>query len=291
MKKNLVLIPMLIAAAIFISQCVNKNNAPVQKAAITINPMAMTHKEAADTLLADSAAPIKPLIFKDLNAKDVLTLLKTNRLDSLFVSENNYPVNGFYGKDFYRIEFIFDACTQDKTDPSVYHVKGRDRHKKVITPFEGTFKINKMRYAIDSNLDTSEADGLGLQKIYAADGIFQFDEDKTSAYGGVFKGTMQMEFFKDPFIDGKPQLWFYSQTLPSGGAGYRFDGTWTSYKKADMVKPVIVASDFFRFANTIIKDFSIGEREVEINEQYKHLGWKDIWENEEWWTKAGKPKM
>ena len=290
MKKQLILIPMLVAVAIFISQCLNKNNAPVQKAAIA-NPLAMTHKEAADTLLADSTAPIKALKFKDLNAQEVLTLLKKSRLDSLFVSENNYPLNGFYGKDFYRIEFLFDACEQDKTDPSVYHVKGRDRHKKVITSFEGTFKINKMRYTIDSNLDTTDANAMGFQKIYAADGVFQFDEDKKSAYGGQFKGTMQMEFYLSPYNDYKPELWFFSQELPSGGAGFRFDGNWTSYTKADMVKPVIFASDFFRFANTIIKDFSMGEREVEINEKYKHLGWKDIWENDEWWTKAEKPKM
>jgi hypothetical protein len=58
-----------------------------------------------------------------------------------------------------------------------------------------------------------------------------------------------------------------------------------------MVKPVIFAADLFRFANDILKDFSMGEREVEINKQYQNLGWKDIWENEEWWTKAEKPKM
>lgn len=289
MKKQLVFIPMFIALAIFISQCFNKNNAPVQKAAVA-NPLAMTHKEAVDTLLADSTAPTKPLKFKELNAQEALAFLKKNRLDSLFVSEYPYPVNGFYGTDHYRIEFIFDAVAQDKTDPSVFRVKGRDRHKKVITPFEGTFKVNRLRSFEDMNLDTAEVGAMDVQKLYAAEGVFQFDEDKTSAYGGQFKGTVKFEFSTSSET-GRSDLWYFSNGLPSSGGGYRFDGTWTSYKKADMVKPVIFAADLFRFANDILKDFSMGEREVEINKQYQNLGWKDIWENEEWWTKAEKPKM
>lgn len=289
MKKQLVLIPMLVAAVIFITNCNNKNNASVQKAAIA-NPLATTHKEAMDSLLIDSTSPLKPLIFKELNAQEVLTYLKNNRLDSLFVSEYKYPVNGFYGEDRYRIEFIFDACEQDKSDPSVYHVKGRDRHKKVITPFEGSFKINRLRTFEDPNIDTAEVGDMGVSKMYAAEGVFQFDEDKTSAYGGQFKGTVKFEFSTNS-QSTLPNLWFYSKEQPSKGGGYRFDGTWTSYKKADMVKPVIFAADIFAFGNDILKDFSMGEREVEINEKYQSLGWKEIWENEEWWNEAAKPKM
>ena len=289
MKKQLVFIPLFIAAAIFISQCLNKNTAPVQKAAVA-NPLAMTHKEAVDSLLVDSSAPIKPLKFKELNAQEVLTFLNKNRLDSLFVSEYPYPVNGFYGEDRYRIEFIIDACTQDKNDPSVYQLVGRDRHKKNITPFVGTFKINRLRTFEDPNLDTSEVDGMKAMALYAAEGVFQLDEDKANAYSGQFKGTVKFEFSTNSETN-RADLWFYSKQLPSSGAGYRFDGNWTSYTKPDMVKPVIFAADLFIFANDILKDFSMGEREVEINKKYQDLGWKDIWENEEWWTKAEKPKM
>ena len=66
---------------------------------------------------------------------------------------------------------------------------------------------------------------------------------------------------------------------------------WTSYKNKSLVKPVIWAADLFRFANDILKDFSIGERDVEINKQYRSLGWDDFYENNEWWNKAEKPKM
>ena len=85
MKKQLVFIPMLVAVAIFVTQCFNKSQAPVQKA--TANPAMMTHKEAVDTLLADSTAPLKPLNFKELNAKEAMAFFQKNRLDSLFVED------------------------------------------------------------------------------------------------------------------------------------------------------------------------------------------------------------
>lgn len=289
MKKQLVFIPMLVAVAIFVTQCFNKSQAPVQKA--TANPAMMTHKEAVDTLLADSTAPLKPLNFKELNAKEALAFFQKNRLDSLFVEEYNYPDNGFYGEDRYRIEFLFTEAKQDAKDPSVYHIKGKNRHKKTITLFEGTIKLNKIRTFTDPNIDTAEVGNMDVQTMYATEGVFEFAEaDKTSPYSGLFKGTMKMEFSIGE--DKRPNLWYYSSVgLPSGGAGYRFDGTWTSFTKPDMVKPVIFAADLFRFANDILKDFSMGEREVEINKQYHKLGWDNFWENEEWWHDAEKPKM
>ena len=30
----------------------------------------------------------------------------------------------------------------------------------------------------------------------------------------------------------------------------------------------------------------MGEREVEINKEYRHLGWDNFWENDEWWVDA-----
>ncbi|MBL7818063.1 MAG: hypothetical protein JNL70_23840 [Saprospiraceae bacterium] len=288
-KSNLVLIPMCIATAIFMMQCLNKNKAVTHTE--NKNPAMITHKEAVDTLLKDSTAPVKPLIFKELDAKSALAFFQKTRLDSLFVEEYNYPDNGFYGDDRYRIEFLFTEAKQDAKDPSVYHIKGKNRHKKVITPFEGTIKFNKIRTFTDPNIDTAEVGAMDMTKLYATEGVFELAEaDPKSSYSGLFKGTVKMEFSIGE--DNRPSLWFYSvANLPSGGGGYRFDGTWTSFTKPDMVKPVVWAADLFRFANDILKDFSMGEREVEINEKYHKLGWDNFWENDEWWNEAAKPKM
>ena len=63
------------------------------------------------------------------------------------------------------------------------------------------------------------------------------------------------------------------------------EGTWTNYKTAE-VKPIICALDLFMFANDILEDFSYGEREIEINENYRKLGWDTYWENDEWWSET-----
>jgi hypothetical protein len=38
------------------------------------------------------------------------------------------------------------------------------------------------------------------------------------------------------------------------------------------------------FANDILADFSYGERDIQINEKYVHLGWDNYWEQDEWWV-------
>lgn len=285
--KKLLFVPILLAAIVVLTtQCFNKQAATAQKATASI-PSKQTHKEAMDTLLADAEAPLKPLIYKTLNSTQALAVLKVNRLDSLFIKE--YPDNGFYGEDRYRIEFLFSACRRDETDPTLFYVSGKNRHKTVITPFEGTIRITQLSELTDPNLDTTEVGDMSVRKMYAAQGEFELKEDSTAKYSGVFKGKMKMEFATYDLY--KPDFWFYSKQLPSGGAGYRLEGDWTSYTKKDMVKPVLIAGDLFAIANDILKDFSYGEREVEINEKYRKNGWQTFWENDEWWREAEKPKM
>jgi hypothetical protein len=286
MKKQFLFIPLLAAVVFVATQCINKVKAPVQKAVVE-NPHLITHKEAVDTLLADSTKPLKPLIFKSLAANDLVDMCKKHRLDSLFASEGNWPVNGFFGEDRYRIEFLFTEVKQDENDPTLYYIKGKNRHKKVISLFEGKMKLNQLRSFIDPNLNTEEVDAMGVRENYTAQGLFELNEtDKTSPYSGAFKGNMKMEFSLQD--DGVANLWYYSTGLPSGGAGYRFDGNWASYTDPTKVKPIIWAADIFRIGNDILKDFSVGERDVEINETYRNLGWDNFWENDEWWTDAKK---
>ncbi len=287
--KKLVFIPILFAAIVVLTtQCLNKQAANAPKVQAVINPLKLTHKEGADTLLIDSTAPIKPLNFKVLNSKQAIAFLTVNNLDTLF--SNGYPFNGFYGEDHYRIEYLFESSKRDAQDPTLFHIKGRNRYKKVITPFEGTIRITQVSEFTDPNLDTADVNAMHVKTLYAAQGEFELKEDPTLKTSGVFKGKMKMEF--NTRTDEYPtEFWFQSQQLPSGGAGYRMDGNWTSYTQKGLVKPVILAHDLFRFANDILKDFSYGEREVEINPKYRSLGWESFWENDEWWVEAEKPKM
>ncbi|MBK9489131.1 MAG: hypothetical protein IPO07_10230 [Haliscomenobacter sp.] len=128
---------------------------------------------------------------------------------------------------------------------------------------------------------------MGVQRIYSANGKFTLAEDSLKKYSGRFTGKMQMDFAS--YDKAPTEIWFFSET-PNQGSGIRYDGLWTSYKTGKS-KPVIWSKDLFRFANDILEEFSIGERDVEINEKYRKLGWDNFWENEEWWAASKKVTM
>jgi hypothetical protein len=247
----------------------------------------ITHEEGADTLRNEDIAEheMKPISLKWLSGKALHNVLDTASLQNLIVNYG-YPDYGFYGADRYKIEMILTKVTKDPDNPLVYHVEGKNRYKKNITNFMGTVTIDSLARIIDPNLDTSEVGDLGVQKIYTANGRFDLKEDSLRAGSGRFTGRLKMDFAT---YDKAPvELWYFSET-PNQGSGIRYDGTWTSYK-TNKSKPIIWAKDLFRFANDILEDFAMGERDVEINAKYRNLGWDNYWANEEWWNDSGKKK-
>lgn len=286
MKNNLFLrISMAVSAICLVwAACVNQSK-PEKIAIAKVEPVRLqTHAEAADTLLADSTMPRKPLKFRQLQWQELNKFLSSHDLAPML--QNNYPDNGFYGENRYRIEFVFTKVVKSSTDPTIYFVEGKNRHKKVVTPFKGTMRIAQVRSFIDPNIDEAETEEIGFGDKFAVAGTFEFPEDSAQlATSGLFKGNFKLDFAE---LKGNPEftqdLWFFSNDAPANGSGYRFDGTWTSFVKKDMVKPVIWSRDIFRFANDILKDFSYGERDIEINQAYRELGWDNYWDAEEWWT-------
>ena len=286
MKRIIPVLVMVTALIFSLSQCMNRATPSVQK---TAEVKVTTHKEAVDSLMIDSTQPRKPLITKELKGRDGMAVLTQNNLSDLLKQE--YPANGFYGDDKYRIEFVIQEVKRDEQDARLYHVKGKNRYKKTITSFSGTIRLKTVGELIDPNIDTAEVSDLYYVKMYSAVGEFELKEDSTLKTSGIFKGAINLDFATK--VDGTSELWFFSPEASAKGAGTKYEGSWTSYKK-DMTKPVVFGADFFQFANTILKDFSMGEREVEISKEYRHLGWDNFWENEEWWVDAKdkeKPKM
>ncbi len=242
----------------------------------------VTHKEAMDTLRANATAPVEPVDVMTLSAADKTDLFRKTDFSDVFVNE--YPDNGFFGTDRYRIEVIFSEMKKDAADPTLYHVKGKNRHKKIITPFEGEIKFADIAKLNDPNLDVQELEDMevSVSKIFALAGTYTFREDPTSAYSGVFAGDLQADFVIND--DNSLDLWYYSQS-DIKGCGYKFDGTWVSNKNGKS-KAALWAADLFAIGNDILKDFSYGERDVEINPKYRDLGWAEWWSGEEWWNEA-----
>ena len=275
-------------------QCQSKGNqnagtaTPSVAAADLTEMVKTTHAEARDTLLADTTAPLKPIAVQPVMVRDsAWKTLAGLKLGELFVVD--WPDNGFYGDERRRIEFIFTSVERSFNDPFVYAVKGKNRYKTTISDFTGLFEIKEVARFTDPNLDTEEVEDMNVLKTYALTGEFRFDEDRSLSTSGQFAGTFKMDIGVSQFRE--PSLWFFSKGTPADGCGYRFDGTWTSYPKPDMKRSVIWSRDLFSFANDILSEFSYGERDVEINEKYRNLGWDTFWDGEEWWHEGKKKEM
>ena len=241
-----------------------------------------THKEAADTLRADTNIALLPVNMTMIDRKAAKSLLDSMNLGPLFVV--TWPDNGFYGTDHYRIEFIITSMEQTINDPFVYAVKGKNKFKKTISDFEGFIEIKDLMSFNDTNLDTAEINAMDILKTYSVAGDFNFGEDTTKNTSGRFTGTFKADFSTTK--DRGLELWFFSDGTPAKGSGYRFDGNWTSYKNTSQTKPVLWSRDLFRFANDILENFSYGEREIEINPKYRQYGWDNFWEGDEWWNET-----
>lgn len=272
-------------AALIWYGCARNTNENSKPTAVPVK--LVTHKEAVDSLLKDTTAPLKPLMVSPLSEKQLALFLGEHDISSLLFmpgADGGYAnrFDGFYGSDHYRIEFYFSEVRRDSLNPTVYHIKGKNRFKKNITPFEGTLTFEKLATFKDPNHkeESYDNDEFAVKEAYMAQAAFELKENPIFKGSGVFTGKMYIDFYerKDQTID----LWYYSQNAPAQGSGFKFDGNWRNYK-TNQTKPVVWAKDLFIFANDILTDFSIGERDVEINKKYRHLGWDNYWENDEWW--------
>ena len=217
------------------------------------------------------------------DAQQLLTQHDLAGLWSLPERESAAVYNGFYGSDHYRIEMYFASVTRDSLRPDQLHITGKSRYKKNITPFRGTVTIDSLAAlrVIKKPGDPDVAPG--PERRYLAVGHFTLREDSLVAGSGQFAGKLVMDFN----VDQEGDLSFdYFLNTPTRYGGFLFEGQWRSYQTGT-TKPVLWANAFFAVANNVLKDFDIGEREVDINPKYRHLGWDTFWTDEEWWNEAG----
>ncbi|MDJ1481800.1 hypothetical protein QNI16_14970 [Cytophagaceae bacterium YF14B1] len=277
----------------------------LQAGMIACNRTLKNEKAASDTLSAnqvvtdtlsvqtsmieeeDSRPPAKlPLEATPVN---YLNILVKYDLSPLFLNAEYKPqsavYNGFYGTDHYRIEMYFASVTKDKNDPTLYHITGKSRYKKNITPFEGEVIIDTaMRF---STLDIS-SENKNVKGIYKTNGTFRLREAAKLAASGIFEGTVSIEFTL--LTDSNTEFWYLNEIDETQGADLVFDGEWVSYKTGKS-KPIIWAKEIYSIGDSILEDFTIGDRDVMINPKYHKLGWDNYWENDEWWNDSSSAKL
>jgi hypothetical protein len=252
------------------------------------NKRLQTHKEAIDTLRAD-AETIAPLVNIPLYPEQMRSIMDTSNFSGFFQQgEYSHPYDGFYGKDRYRIEMYYDTVYRDTLNHALYHIEGRSRFKNNIVPFRGNFTIQNVRKTYDPNMLVDKeikVDSTAQRTFYTLEAQYSLEEDGTFIGSGQYDGKLLVDYSYYPYDNFRPNLWYFSPETPSKASGFLWNGTWTSYvtKKS---KPALWSADIYSYGNTILKDFAMGERDVEINEKYRHLGWDKYWENNEWWTSA-----
>ncbi len=201
-----------------------------------------------------------------------------------------HVLNGFFGAAHRRIEVLFTDMRRDASQPNVYYLSGKNRHKGVITPFAGTLTITKVvRQPGHTNkeLVDDEYDLLSNEPYaYTAVGQFVLREDSTREQAGMFRGEAAIDW---AIIEGKlRQHTQTDRTLTQGGL-LKFEGTWSRYHSAE-AKPVVWVESVFGFngSRNIIKDLQFADRNLSFNPKYAKLGWNEFYENDEWWADTPK---
>ncbi len=296
---------LFIAAISFLYACNSSNKQSARHRTVLI-----THKEAADTMrLANIDTATYDSLFAlieygYLQAQKSKEVLQNVNYGSLLLSVNDGYTkiyNGFYDTTNYRVEFYISAVASDTANPFVVAISGKCKYKENITDFTGVINIDSLfsyrdiTYSYREFLtyadSTEKFTGDTTINTYHAKGTFILKEDSNLANTGAFTGNFFMDFVPE-YTDNQLQghsLWRNTENETRRG-GFLFDGLWASYKSGQQ-KQVIFAEDLFMFANEILEDFSYGEREIEINEKYRSLGWENYWEGEEWWNSEGAPKL
>ncbi|GAA4050348.1 hypothetical protein GCM10022409_41420 [Hymenobacter glaciei] len=202
-------------------------------------------------------------------------------------------MEGFYGPANYRVSFFFTKVVRDEQHPDVYHIWGKNRYKKVITPFTGTCTFKQLTSLPDTT-DLARPETGQPSRGYSVIGDYTITEDPTTKGAGVYSGKVMLDFFltasgkavlawSEPLMEG-------GMTNPSKGSGLLFQGVWRD-NKTGQIKAASWSSDFSVIIPETLEKMGLGSRGDTIYPELAKYGWNELYENNEWWAKPTKPAM
>ncbi len=255
-----------------------------------------SHAPATSSMAASAsqavAATAAPAVTDDSTAA-VMALLRQVDLAAAWGNKTTNTksygaMDGFYGPDNYRIAFYFDQVRRDSVRPNVFHFQGRDRYKKVITPFTGTITVTRLASLPDT---TSMIAGLhGPMPAYSAFASFELRESPQASGAGHCQGRAVLDFYVDQqqaelAISEVAQL---ADENPTEGCGLVFRGIWQDNRTGRRL-PVSWANYYGVIMPSVLREMGLGSRSDEVNPRLARYGWNTLWENDEWW--ATSPKL
>ena len=238
-------------------------------------------------------APVASAATIDSVAPATLALLHQHDLAPLWAGRAegkaaSHAMEGFYGAVPYRISFYFTSVVRDAQKPTLFHVAGLDRYRKVITPFSGTIQVQDVHPFADSmwaDVDTTA-------QCFTATARFILREDPHTKGAGNYTGQAFLDFYLEP--QGKIGLaggmLMDAYRNPTRGSGLLFRGTQVS-NATGRRQPVAFANSYVAVVPQVLSKLGLGDRSEEINPNLARLGWNEAWENEEWWARSPKPSL
>ncbi|MGI4761207.1 MAG: hypothetical protein ACRYF0_10905 [Janthinobacterium lividum] len=254
-------------------------------------PVVAVSEELAPAPVAGAGPASSPVLSNVLQRYDLSALWQGKYDDDV---KEMGPMDGFFGRDYRRIAFVFTKVYRDSLQPTVYRVEGKNRFQKTVSPFTGTITIQTVAHP-KASLTMEEAgllDVESLRSVFSAKAKFEFREQPQGNTAGIFTGAGYLDFYidKENKLHSAISMMEASPAMLAKGAGVLYTGQWVS-DNTGASKPLLLSGNVFITAPATLTRFAIGDRDPSFNPKYAKLGWNDYWANDEWWADSPKPSL
>lgn len=252
---------LLLAAPLLLLSATPPHHAPGQK------PAALAPLVAPGTVLTDAQR---------------LSLLSRADLGRLWrhgaQSSTEDVLNGCFGYDGRRLEFVFTTVQAVAGHPGHYAVAGKFRCYGDITPFRGRIELQQVQ-RLPADVTVYDRTGTAGVPTYCASGSFNLQATSNHGLGGQFNGRIALDF---QVPAGHRATLAYTDNATTRQGGLLFEGNWSESAGGEVVP--VVWKQGMAVTRQVLTRFEIGSRDVEINPKYARVGWNRLWDNDEWWT-------
>ena len=197
-------------------------------------------------------------------------------------------MEGFYGPDSYRIAFYYDEVRRDSLHPEQFLVRGRNRYRKIVTPFAGTITVQAI---FNAQLDTPNFHPADTVRAFVVRARYELREDPATKGAGVYRGEALLDATETPH-GGLHQgelsgTGYYQLANPNQGGGLTFVGTWTD-NKTGRQRLAAWSPNLQRVTPVpILEEQQVGGRTGDVDPVLAKHGWNELWDNDEWWNAHG----
>lgn len=238
------------------------------------------------TFLGPAAGPAAPLaapgaVLPNATRTALLARINLGRLWQHQPQSGTEDVlNGCFGYDGRRLEFVFTTVQPDAHSPGRYLVAGKFRCYGDITPFRGSIELQQVqRLPAEVRVMTPDYE-VATAPTYCATGAFALQATSRHGLGGQFTGRVALDF---QLLSGRRAVLMENTANPATRhGGLLFEGHWADGPGRETT-PVLWKQGI-AVTREVLTRFEIGERDAHINPKYARVGWNNFWKNDEWWA-------